>query len=308
MIGGQFFPTFNRLRKVDMAMLKGTLAPVDTTGWMRRGIRLAAAAALALAGASAPILLADPASPITVTIVDTPDPVASGAQLLYTITMVNVGGAKVTNVVLSNQVNGIGGIGMPPQLQITSTRGSCTQSGNLVNCNGGAIEGMGTWVVTIRGVVTAASGTVINETATVSGTKSAQNFTTTSTATTLVSGGSGTPLPDLTIAKAGPTTVVAGAPMTYTLTINNIGTANATGVRVVDTVPAGLTSITAAGTSLFVCGVAGQTVTCGGAVNQGRTPLSPSTERPAATGDHQHGGGRSEQHHSRATVNNTSAS
>ena len=269
-----------------MAMLKGTLAPVDTMGWMRRGIRLAAAAMLAVAGASAPILLADPASPITVTIVDTPDPVASGAQLLYTITMVNTGGAKVTNVVLSNQVNGIGGIGVPPQLQITSTRGSCTQSGNLVNCNGGQIEGNGSWVVTIRGVVTAASGTVINETATVSGTKSAQNFTTTSTATTLVSGGSGTPLPDLTIAKAGPTTVVAGAPMTYTLTINNIGTVNATGVRVVDTVPAGLTSITAAGTSLFVCGVAGQTVTCdGGAVNQGsNATVTINAKAPAATG------------------------
>src|SRR5204862_736691 len=133
---------------------------------------------------------------------------------------------------------------------------------------------------------TAASGTVLNETATVSGTKSAQNFTTTQTATTLVSGGNGTPLPDLTLAKAGPTTVVAGAPMTYTLTINNVGTANATGVRVVDTVPAGRTSITAAGTSLFVCGVAGQTVTCnGGAVNQGsNATVTINANAPAAAG------------------------
>ena len=269
-----------------MATRSSSPAAVNTLGWLRRTTRLAAGVLLATLGASAPILLADPVSPVTITIVDSPDPVASGAQLLYTITMVNTGGAKITNVLLANQVNGVGGIGVPPQLQITSTRGSCTQTGNLVNCNAGAIEGNGSWVVTIRGVVTAASGTVLNETATVSGTKSAQNFTTTQTATTLVSGGNGTPLPDLTLAKAGPTTVVAGAPMTYTLTINNVGTANATGVRVVDTVPAGLTSITAAGTSLFVCGVAGQTVTCnGGAVNQGsNATVTINANAPAAAG------------------------
>src|SRR3954447_17070251 len=215
------------------------------------------------------LMLADPASPVTVSIVDSPDPVASGTQLLYTITVVNTAGSKLTNMVLSNQVNGVAGIGVPPQLQLSSTRGSCNQSGNLVTCNAGTIEGGGTWVVTIRGVVTAASGTVINDTATISGTRSAQNFTTTSTATTLVTGGS-SPLADLTIAKAGPTSVVVSSPLTYTLTINNTGTANATGVKVVDTLPAGVTGITATGTSLFVCNVAGQTVTCnGGAVNQG---------------------------------------
>src|SRR5580765_3006525 len=163
------------------------------------------------------LILADPASPVTVSIVDSPDPVASGAQVLYTVAVVNTAGSKLTNMLLSDQVNGIAGIGVPPQLQLSSTRGSCSQSGNLVTCNAGTIEGNGTWVVTILGVVTAANGTVINETATVSGTRSAQNFTTTSTATTLVSNGGGSPLADLTIGKAGPTSVVAGSPMTYTL-------------------------------------------------------------------------------------------
>ena len=230
------------------------------------------------------LILADPASPVTVSIVDSPDPVASGSQLLYTVTVVNTAGSKLTNLLLSDQVNGVAGIGTPPQLQLSSTRGSCNQSGNLVTCNGGTIEGGGSWVVTIRGVVTAANGTVINGTATVSGTRSAQNFTTTSTATTLVSNGGGSGLPDLTIGKAGPTSVVINSPMTYTLTVNNSGTANATGVKVVDTLPAGITNIAASGTSLFVCGVVGLTVTCdGGAVNQGAnatitiTGTSPST-------------------------------
>src|SRR6266542_4353572 len=165
------------------------------------------------------ITFADPVSPISLTKTDSPDPVASGAELTYTITAVNTGGAKVSNVVLTDQVNGIGGIGNPPQFVLTSTRGSCTQNVNLIACNAGTIEGGGTWVVTIRGIVTAASGTTINTTASVTGTKSAQNSTTTATATTIVSGGGGTALPDLTIAKTGPTSVAVSSPMIYTLTV-----------------------------------------------------------------------------------------
>jgi uncharacterized repeat protein (TIGR01451 family) len=232
------------------------------------------------------LMLADPSSPVTVAIVDSPDPVASGSQLGYTITVVNTGGSKLTNVVLSDQVNGVAGIGVPPQLQLSSTRGSCSQSGNLVTCNAGSIEGNGSWMVTILGVVTAANGSVINDTATVSGTRSAQNFTTTATATTLVSNGGGSGLPDLTIGKAGPTSVQVNAPMTYTLTINNTGTANATGVKVVDTLPAGVTNISATGTSLFACGVVGLTVTCtDGAVNQGTNATITINANAPATPD-----------------------
>jgi uncharacterized repeat protein (TIGR01451 family) len=225
---------------------------------------------LALALAGIPLLRAEPADVFSITNIESSDPVASGQQLTYTITVVNTGGAKVNNVVLSDQVNGVGGIGVPPQLVLTSTRGGCGQNGNLVTCNAGSIEGFGTWTVTIRGIVTAPNGTTLNNTALVTGTKSAQNHSSQATATTLVSGGSGSPLPDLTIAKTGPTSVPISSAMTYTLTVNNVGTAAATDVKVLDTVPAGLTAIGATGTSLFTCGVVGQTVTCtGGAVNQG---------------------------------------
>lgn len=232
--------------------------------------RLSLSVALVLCFAITPFVAGDPASPITVSNADSPDPVASGQQLTYTITVVNTAGSKITNVVLADQLNGVGGIGVPPQLVLSSSRGSCSQSTTLVTCNAGTIEGGGSWTVTIRGIVTAANGTTINNTATVSGTHTAQNFTTTTTSTTLVQGGANTPLPDLTISKTGPSSVQSSSPMTYTLTVNNIGTANATGVKVVDTVPTGVTGISATGTSLFVCSVAGQTVTCaGGAVNQG---------------------------------------
>ena len=234
-----------------------------------------------------PLAIGDPASPITVNNTASPSPVPSGQEITYTITVVNTAGSKITNVLMSDQLNGVGGVGVPPQLQITSTRGSCTQSTTLVTCNAGTIEGGGSWFVSIRGVVTAAAGTSINNTASVSGTHTAQNFTTTATTSTLVtSGGGGSPLPDLTISKNGPTSVQTSSAMTYTLTVNNIGNANATNVKVVDTVPAGLTGITASGTSLFTCGVSGQTVTCtGGAVNFGsNATITINATSPSTTG------------------------
>ena len=248
--------------------------------------RFVPGAILAVAIAGMPLLRAEPADVFSITNIESSDPVASGQQLTYTITVVNTGGAKVNNVVLTDQVNGVGGIGVPPQLVLTSSRGGCGQTGNLVTCNAGSIEGFGIWTVTIRGIVTAPNGTTLNNTATVTGTKSAQNHSSQATATTIVSGGSGSPLADLTIAKSGPTSVPTSSPMTYTLTVNNVGTAAATDIKVMDTVPAGLTAIGATGTSLFTCAVVGQTVTCtGGAVNQGsNATISINAQSPAVIG------------------------
>ncbi len=98
--------------------------------------------------------------------------------------------------------------------------------------------------------------------------------------------GGGAPLPDLTLSMAGPSSVPTSTPMTYTLTAHNIGTANVTGVTVVDTLPSGLTAISATGTSLFTCEVSDETVTCtGGAVNPGSTAtIIIQATSPATTG------------------------
>jgi uncharacterized repeat protein (TIGR01451 family) len=55
-------------------------------------------------------------------------------------------------------------------------------------------------------------------------------------------GGGGGGQPDLEITKvADKTTVVSGNTITYTITLKNVGTASATGVKVKDAIPAGLT-------------------------------------------------------------------
>ena len=252
---------------------------------LRRAALVVVLLSATIAGAS--ILFADPASPVTITDVDTPDPVASGAQITHTITIVNTGGAKIINVVMSDQLNGVGGIGVPPQLQIASSRGSCAQSGTLVTCNGGTIEGNGSWTISIRGARDRGQrhgpqqhglgdrhevGAELHD--------HQHHHDARQQRRRFES------CPNCRSTRPVRPASWCRSPMTYTLTVNNTGTRTRPNIRVVDTVPAGLTGITASGTSLFVCGVAGQTVTCDeGAVNQGsNATITINATAPAVLG------------------------
>ena len=72
---------------------------------------------------------------------------------------------------------------------------------------------------------------------------------------------------DLGITKAAPATVQAGQPMTYTLTIANTGAYPATGATFKDTMPVGITGVTAGNVSCgnptggAICGALGTSVT-----------------------------------------------
>lgn len=219
-------------------------------------------------------------NPIVVNVTASPNPVSSGSELTYTAVIDNTGGASLKNVVLTDQINGLTGIDNTNNLVITSTAGTCTQSNNSggkqVRCDIGGMNGFGTATVTIRGVVTAANGAVLHNTAIVTGTKSAQTFTSSSTVSVQVqSGGGGTPLADLSVSVTAPSQVYPPGSNYYaTLTVNNTGAVKANDVRVVATIPADATFIQAEPTSLFTCthnGVnPGGTLTCdGGAVNTG---------------------------------------
>ena len=54
----------------------------------------------------------------------------------------------------------------------------------------------------------------------------------------------------MSITKSGPATVAAGGAVAYQLTVANAGPAAATGLSVVDTLPAGVTFVSASGTGL----------------------------------------------------------
>lgn len=213
-----------------------------------------------------PVASADGPSPISIAMTPSATRVPSGQQLTYTITVTNPGGEAVDDVVLTDQVNGLEG------LVLTSSVGACTQSDNLVTCDAGTVSGNTAWVVTIRGTVTAANGTTLNNTAAVTGTKSSQTFTQSVTTPVFVETPPAGPRPDLRLSITAPSTVTTPNTLVYQLTVNNTGTANATDIRVVNTLPnnVGNPTVTVNATSLFACTYVPGTVTCdGGALNAG---------------------------------------
>ena len=89
-------------------------ARISLRSTIRRTVSVLATFGLLTLGlVTAPMALADPTSPLTVTNVANPSPVASGAELTYTITIVNTGGSKVSNLVLADQLNGVGTLQSP---------------------------------------------------------------------------------------------------------------------------------------------------------------------------------------------------
>lgn len=254
-------------------------------------LALVLALVLALTSLSlvAPAAYATP-DPVAVTMIATPNPVPAGSSLTYTITATNVE-PQVTNVRLTDQLTGL------KNVVLASSRGYCTESNLLVTCDAGSMPGQNsTWTVTVTGLVTSGAGTYLDNTATVTANWSAQNTSQDYAvpATTRVLVGNGSPsntLPDLSTSLTAPSTASPGAPISYTLTVNNTGGANATGVLAVATVPAGFDIVSATGSSLFGCSVAVPTVTCsGGAISAGanatitiKATVSATTPAPGGT-------------------------
>lgn len=245
-----------------------------TSGSRRRGAVFAVLAALI--GTTLGVFWAPPAAyaqnPVTVDVTSGPNPVANGQELTYTIVVTNTGGSKVTEVVLTDVVNGLTGVDGTNALVLTSTVGSCGQTGNTVTCNAGTLQGFQSWTVTIRGVVTAANGSTLNNGVSVTGTKSATTFTSTDTVTTQVTSGAGGPLPDLLATIKGPTTTQPSHDVVYTVTVDNIGATKASDVALTITLPSSVTYVTSTATSLFNCNLppGETTLTCtGGAINAG---------------------------------------
>ncbi|MDD4855001.1 MAG: DUF11 domain-containing protein [Sulfuricurvum sp.] len=82
--------------------------------------------------------------------------------------------------------------------------------------------------------------------------------------------GWGTTHVDLSLTKSAPASVSAGTSLTYTLTASNVSTTAAPNVRVVDTLPTGVTYVSGDGAG-WTCGASGQTVTC----NMGSLAANP---------------------------------
>jgi uncharacterized repeat protein (TIGR01451 family) len=181
---------------------------------------------------------------LSVSKTDSPDPVASGANITYTLTYANTGSANATGVVLADTV--------PANTTFVSATGGGALSAGVVTWNLGTLAPGPS--ASVQMVVKVASplpsGTLIsngsysidsNETSPVTG----------ALVTTTVSSA-----PVLSVSKTdSPDPVAAGANITYTLTYANAGNANATGVALADTVPANTTFVSATGGGTLSAGV-----------------------------------------------------
>lgn len=196
----------------------------------------------------------EPAADVSVSVSDAPDPVIAGQNLTYVLTVANAGPSAATTVQMVDT--------LPANVTLVSSTPAgpaCVASGSGVVCQLGDLPaGDEIQVTLIVQVNPAATGTLSNA-ATVS---SATDDPDTQDNSTLQGTGVITRA-DLEMSKsAQPDPVIAGqGTLTYTLAIQNQGPSHALNVSVADTLPLGVTFVSATSASGF-CAVAGRTVSC----------------------------------------------
>lgn len=179
----------------------------------------------------------------------TPNPATAGSVETYTIQVTNNGPSAAAAVVVTAPA--------VTDLDIrtaSSTLGTCTITAGAINCPVGALAVGASAVITVRADIAAtrAAGP-ISYTASATTTTTdpvAANNSATATVTVTTSA-------DLSLTKSSnPATIVAGSPVTYSLTVSNAGPSQAVGATISDPLPAGL---------LFVSSPSGCSATNGGA-------------------------------------------
>lgn len=169
---------------------------------------------------------------LTLTKEDSPDPVAVGGTLLYTLTVQNlsVSDAMATGIVISDTV--------PDETEYTAASSNCAETSGLISCTLSNLTPGASDSITFSVQVDSdlADGAELANTASVT---CAQNVTATDTETTIVRA------PDMQVTKsASPAIVRPGETITYVITFANVGGIAASGVRITDTLPLSASLVT----------------------------------------------------------------
>ena len=193
---------------------------------------------------------------LAVTQTDSPDPVDSGEDVTYTLTVVNNGPSKATGVILVDT--------LPANATFVGAAGpaSCEESSGTVTCeHKGALGSGESFNITIS-VIPTSIGTISNM-ARVEGTEIDPNINNNVAAeepTTVVEPPP-PPTADLVVTQAAsPDPVLVDAELTYTIVVTNNGPSDAAGVAMINVLPAGVTLVSAAAS--VACSEASGTITC----------------------------------------------
>jgi len=216
---------------------------------------------------------------LSITKTDSPDPVTAGSNLTYTLTVANVGPSDAQNVVVTDPA--------PANTTLVSVASSdpgfvCVNSNNTVTCSKATLAASASATISIVVKVNpnTPNGATLTNTATVSSTTTdpgpgANSATTTTTVNTSAV---------FTIAKSdNPDPAIAGANLSYRVTLTNNGPSDAQNVVMTDTLPnapagavsfisvKGSGSFSAAGACAHSAGVITCTAAPGGVMPAGAT-------------------------------------
>lgn len=214
---------------------------------------------------------------LAVTKTDMPDPVNAGSNVTYSVAFTNLGPATATNVMLSDP--------LPANTTFQSATvpagWMCTTpavgAGGTITCTSASRASGAMDAFTFVIGTTAAAAPMISNTVTVSATEPdpvpANNS---ATAATTVNAA------NLSVTKTdAPDPVNAGSNLTYTVTVANAGPSAATSVVLTDTLPAGVTFVSAT----MPCTQAGGVVSCAlGTINSGANVVITIVVTPTAGG------------------------
>ena len=167
--------------------------------------------------------------------VDTPDPAVAGETITYTLTATNNGPSQAAAVTIVDTLPA--GV----TVVVASLPADCVEGVGTVTCTVSSLDALATATRTFTVTVDPGtpSGTVLTNTATVSSTTTDPDLGNQAAIAQTTIGTSA----DLSITKsAAPSPVVAGEPLSYTITVSNAGPSVAQAVTVTDTLPSGLSN------------------------------------------------------------------
>jgi uncharacterized repeat protein (TIGR01451 family) len=201
---------------------------------------------------------------LSVSKVDSPDPVVAGSNITYTISVTNAGPDASSNVSLSDTTPpGTTFVSVTPGAGWTCPPLPVGGTGTQTCTDPSVPVGTSTITLVLRVAAATPIGTVITNTASVTSPDDAVTANNSASATTTVSGGANL----LVLKSDSPDPVAVGGNVTYALTVRNDGPLAATSVTLSDVIPANTTFVSvtpAAGwscPSLSVGGMGTQTCT-----------------------------------------------
>jgi len=195
--------------------------------------------------------LVNTSADLSITKSDSPDPVTAGGNLTWTLTVSNAGPSDAQNVVVTDSLPAnTTFVSVTPSDASFSCTAPSAGSGGVVTCNKATLASGASATITLIAQVRSSttSGTTISNTATVAAQTSDPSAGNNSATTTTFVNTSAT----LTVAKSdSPDPVVAGANLTYTITVTNNGPSDAQNVTLNDSLPANTSFVSLNGSGAF---------------------------------------------------------